>query len=259
MSFEILEILVAVGLFLGMVLTAEIGRRTGRARLQRHPEGLPKGVTAAEGAVFALLGLLIAFSFSGAATRFQGRRHLITEEANAIGTAYLRIEMLPEDVQPGLREQFRHYLDLRLETYRLAGNLPAAMAKYAESVELQETIWSEAVAACKRPDAHGGLPVFMLSSLNTMFDIATTRLASTRDHPPMAIYFVLFLFGLVGAFIIGFNMSIDSTGSRFHAFVFAAIMSLMILVIVDLEYPRMGFIRVDGADRLLIELRESMN
>ncbi len=259
MSFEILEILVAVVLFLGMVIASEFGRRSGVNRLKRHPEGLPKGVSAAEGAVFALLGLLIAFSFSGAATRFQGRRHLITEEANAIGTAYLRIEMLPDDLQANMREQFRKYLDLRLETYRLAGNLPAAMAKYAESTELQETIWSEAVAACKRDDAHKGLPQVILSSLNTMFDITTTRLAATRDHPPMAIYFVLFLFGLVGAFIIGFNMSIDSTGSRFHSFVFAAIMSLMILVIVDLEYPRVGFIRVDGADRLLIELRESMN
>ena len=76
-----LEILIAVGLFLGMVILAEVGRRTGHGKLRRYPDGLPKGVSAAEGAVFALLGLLIAFNFSRAATRFQARRHLVTEEA----------------------------------------------------------------------------------------------------------------------------------------------------------------------------------
>ena len=63
--------------------------------LARDPEGLAKGTGAAEGAVFGLLGLILAFSFSGAATRFEQRRHLITEEANAIGTAYLRLDLLP--------------------------------------------------------------------------------------------------------------------------------------------------------------------
>ena len=66
----------------------------------RDPDGLAKGSGAAEAAVFGLLGLLIAFTFSGAASRFEDRRHLITEEANAIGTAYLRIDLLPGDAQP---------------------------------------------------------------------------------------------------------------------------------------------------------------
>src|SRR4249919_3832924 len=88
-----------------MLVCGEIGRRIGARRLARDPEGLAKGAGAAEAAVFGLLGLLIAFTFSGAASRFEERRHLVTREANAIGTAYLRIDLLPDDAQPAGRRR----------------------------------------------------------------------------------------------------------------------------------------------------------
>jgi hypothetical protein len=78
-----------------------------------------------EGSVFGLLGLLVAFTFSGASSRFDTRRHLIVEETNAIGTAYLRLDVLPSTVQPALRDSFRRYLDSRLAIYR---KLPDAAA-----------------------------------------------------------------------------------------------------------------------------------
>ncbi len=81
----------AVGLFLGMLMLFETGRCVGKKRLMRDPDSAATGAGPAEAAVFGLLGLLLAFTFSGATSRFEVRRHLITEEANAIGTAYLRI------------------------------------------------------------------------------------------------------------------------------------------------------------------------
>ena len=90
--------------------------------------------------MFALLGLLLAFSFSGAASRFEDRRHLITQETNAIGTAYLRIDLLPGDAQPKMRELFRHYLDSRLETYRNPQDRAATKASLAEDVAIQGEI-----------------------------------------------------------------------------------------------------------------------
>ena len=100
-----------------------------------------------DGAVFALLGLLVAFTFSGAASRFDARRHLIVEETNAIGTAYLRLDLLPASAQPALRDLFRRYLDSRLEVYRKLPDLDAAKAELARSTQLQGEIWSQAVAA----------------------------------------------------------------------------------------------------------------
>ena len=91
------SVYVAAGLFIGMLCLLEVGRRVGQRRREADTEGARAGVGVIDGAVFALLGLLLAFTFSGAAARFDTRRHLIVEEANAIGTAYLRLDLLPPD------------------------------------------------------------------------------------------------------------------------------------------------------------------
>ena len=80
--------------------------------------------------------------------RFDDRRHLIVEEANNIGTAYLRVDLLPAPAQPALRSLFRQYLDSRLEMYRKLPDVAAAKAELARSLKLQGGIWSTAVAAC---------------------------------------------------------------------------------------------------------------
>src|SRR6185436_2599128 len=113
----------------------------------KDSEGARQGFGVVDGAVFGLLGLLIAFTFSGAAARFDERRQLIIEEANDIGTAYLRIDLLPESAQSRLRELFRQYLDSRLETYRKLPDLEAAKAELARSIKLQNEIWTAAIAA----------------------------------------------------------------------------------------------------------------
>ena len=115
MDYAALISLLALGLFVGMVLLLELGRRIGVRRIANDPEGAQAGTGAVDGAVFALLGLLIAFTFSGAATRFDERRNLIVQETNDIGTAYLRLDLLPASAQPGLRDLFRRYVDSRLE------------------------------------------------------------------------------------------------------------------------------------------------
>src|SRR4030095_3260043 len=118
MIFTTFVLLIALGLFAAMVALLEVGRRIGIHRKRKDPEGAREGVVAVEGAIFGLLGLLIAFTFSGAAARFDDRRHLIVEEDNAIGTAYLRVDLVAPDLQPALRDRFRRYVDARLDVYR---------------------------------------------------------------------------------------------------------------------------------------------
>ena len=87
MDFTWIALFVAAALFLGMVIFSEAGRRLKIAQLASNPDDAPRSVTMAEGSVFGLLGLIIAFTFAGAVTRFQDRRGLVTDETNAIGTA----------------------------------------------------------------------------------------------------------------------------------------------------------------------------
>jgi hypothetical protein len=248
----------AACLFFGILLFAEVGRRIGIAKLARDPDGLTKGANAAEAAVFGLLGLLIAFTFSGAASRFEDRRHLITTEANAIGTAYLRIDLLPGDTQPEMKDLFRRYVDIRSATYQDSADQAATNVKLAEGAALQGNIWTKAVTACRKPEASAQATMLLLPALNEMIDITTTRVMATRNHPPLVVFLLLAGLSLVGALLVGYGTSPNQDRSWFHTVVFAAILSLTVYVIADLEFPRLGLIRVDAADQVLLDLGRSM-
>src|SRR6476659_6351344 len=121
MKFTFAGLAVIIALLAAMLVAQAWGRRHGERDRLLAGTGEKNTYGASEGAVMALLGLFLAFTFSGAGNRFDERRHLVIEETNAIGTAWLRIDLLPADAQPVVRGLFREYLDARLETYRLIG------------------------------------------------------------------------------------------------------------------------------------------
>jgi hypothetical protein len=250
--------LFAAVLLCGMLALLEAGWRWGKRRLAQDPEGAKEGVGTVDGAVFGLLGLLIAFTFSGAATRFDGRRALIVEEANDIGTAWLRLDLLPAGPRTELRELFRQYVDSRLEAYRKLPDQKAAFDALAHSSALQGQIWSRAVAAVQEGGSPSA-PILLLPSLNSMFDIAAARTAATKTHPPTVIFVMLAVVSLTSALLAGLGMAGGKKRSLIHRFGFAAITAGAVFVIFDLEFPRLGFIRVNAFDQILVELRQSMD
>jgi hypothetical protein len=257
-AFELIAAVSAACLFAGMLLLSEIGRRMAVARRARDGEAVSTGGGAAEAGVFGLLGLLIAFTFSGAASRFDDRRHLINDEANAIGTAYLRLDLLPTDAQPAIRDLFRRYADVRATAYRNTSDPLPTTQKLAEGAALQGEIWSQAWTACRRPEAPPQAAVLLLPALNDMIDITMTRETATRNHPPAVVFLLLGGLCLLGALLVGYSTSPDKSRSWFHPVIFAAALSVTVYVIVDVEYPRLGLIRVDTADQVLIDVRKSM-
>ena len=250
--------LLALGLMLGMLALLEIGRRMGDRRLANDPEGARAGTGTVEGAVLALLGLLIAFTFSGAASRFDARRDLIVQETNAIGTAYLRIDLLPAGAQPALRDLFRRYVDSRLETYRKMPDLRAVKLEFDRSIALQGEIWTQAVAASRLEGAPPSAAMLLLPALNDMIDITTTRTMAVRMHPPLVIFAMLFGLGLASALLAGYGMAGGKSRNWLHMIGFAAVMAVAVYVILDIEFPRLGLIRVDAFDQALVELRATM-
>ena len=251
------SVVFSCGLFLGMFVLLETGRRIGTRSLAHDPDGARQGVGAVEGAVFGLLGLLIAFTFSGAATRFDSRRQLVVEEANAIGTAWLRLDLLPAEAAAGLRESFRQYLDSRLAVYRKLSDIPAAQAELTHCFQLQGEIWTRAVTACRETGTQPA-PMLILPALNQMFDIASTRTEATKLHPPTIIFAMLGGLSLAASLLAGYGMAGGKSRSWIHILGFAAVLAITVYVILDIEYPRLGLIRVDGSDSVLIQLRSSM-
>ena len=249
----------AAGLFLGMLLLFDIGRSIGIARLARDPGGVANGAGPIEAAVFGLLGLLLAFTFSGAAARFEERRHLITEEANAIGTAYLRIDLLPADVRPELRQLFRRYVDARLQSNRKADDASTTHAEIAATAQLQRQIWEKSVAASRQPELPNSVATLVIPALNQMIDITTTRAVARQNHPPTVIYVLLAGLSLLSALLAGYVMSDTKVRSWFYMLIISGTISLTFYVIMDLEFPRLGLIRIDAADQTLVDLKNAMN
>jgi hypothetical protein len=207
------------------------------------------------------MGLLIAFTFYGAETRFETRRSLIVDEANAIATAYLRLDLLPEDAQPELRENFREYVKSRLAIYQKIPDWEAMEALKSElthSTSLQRQIWKHAVAASKLASSPS-VQTLVVPSIDRMIDIATIQTVALQRHPPAAVWGMLALTLLVSCLLAGYSMSGSRTRNWVHIVAFCLLFSAVIYVNVDFEYPRMrGFIRIDEMDRLLVQTLEDM-
>ena len=257
MPYALFGVSLAVGLFISMLALLELGRRMGQRLRAADTEGARAGLGLVDGAVFALLSLLVAFAFSGAAARFDTRRHLVVEEANAIGTAYLRLDLLPPDAQPALREKFRQYVETRLEAYRKLPDVSAARAELAKAAKLQGEIWSQAVAAT-RGEGFQPARVVVLPALNAMIDITTTRTVAAQTHAPTLIFAMLVIMALVSSLLAGDAMAGGKSRSWLHMVGFAAATALAVFVILDLEFPRAGLIRLEAFDQVLVDVRDSM-
>jgi hypothetical protein len=256
------SVLFALGLLAGMMALLEIGRRIGLRDLARDPDHAGKGLGPLVGSLFGLMGLLLAFTFSGAGARFDARRNLIVEEANTIGTAYLRISLLPSASQDKLRSSFREYLDSRLSFYgNLADDSVKAQAADQRAIDLLDEIWKQAVEATQQigaaPNA-SAVTSLVIQSINAMIDIKSTRTVALTIHPPTAVYVMLVAVVMLCCLLAGYESAAAKARSWLHLLGFTLILTVSILVILDYEHPRYGFVRVDPADQVLRDLRTSM-
>ena len=254
MSLTIVPAFVSLALCAGMVVGLELGRRYGERRRSQDFDSTSTGVL--DGAVLALLGLLIAFTFSSAANRFDFRRQLAVQESNDIGTAWLRLDVLQPEARAELQQLFREYVDGRLETYRLLPDVEAANGAYARTCDLQGRIWTRANAAAAQ--AAPSAPLLLLPALNSMFDTASARRAALLTHQPTLIFIMLGTLALCASVLIGHALALGGHGRWLHTLAFALITSLTVYVIMDLEFPSVGLIKLDLANQLLADVRAGM-
>lgn len=229
-----------------MILLLQMGH-TLRLRQKIAPQS-----NAIEGALFALFGLLLAFTFSGAVARYDAHRSLIVQESNDIGTAYLRLDLLPAPSQPAMRQLFRDYVTSRLHLYDKVGEEVSSQTR-----DLQQEIWEKSVALTASPGAKPDAAKLLLPAINDMIDITATRQNAFYMHPPLVIFLLLFVLSGCCSFIAGYGMTATSR-SWFYSIALALTVTLTIYATLEIEYPRRGLIRLVSSDETFLQLRDSI-
>lgn len=258
MVFVLFSVGLALGLFLSMLLFLEVGRRLGVRRLVERGSPDSAGVGVVDGAVYGLLALLIGFTFSGAADRFDQRRQLIAEEKNAAETAWLRVSIMPPDLQPPIRAHFRQYMDAIIAYYAEHPSRQADLHESPAMGQARADLWDATVPACRRPQEQNSCQLF-LPALNEMFDAVDMERMARRIHPPFIIFVMLGVAALATALFAGYGMASGRKRNVVYMIGIAATVSTAAYVIAELEYPRVGLIRVNAMDQVLVDLRESMH
>lgn len=260
MPWAAISVLSAVALLLVVYAAMAVGHRIGTRRLAAAGDQARAGTGTVDGAVLALLGLMIAFTFTSAAGRYERRRELITQECNALGTAWLRVDLLAERDQAALRQLLARYVATRIDVHRSLPDLDAAKEEFAESGRLQEQIWDLAVAAAAREPARPAPTILLLPALNQAFDLSTTRVMAVLTHVPELVVVLLCGLSVFSGLLAGHALATrGGTRNRLHAAIFAFAISLSIYVTLDLEFPRIGLINLDKADRPLLELKRTFD
>ena len=252
LRFIFISLGAAIGLFLALVLFIEFGRRLGQRRIKQ--DGSRSGIV--ENSVYGLLALLIGFMFSSAAGRFDHRRELVGDESNAASTAWQRIDLLPAGEQDAVRVGMRHYLDSIIEWYSTATNVKAALHQPASVKRAQDELWGNAVQACLTP-AGDRARILLLPSLNELFDAVDRERMARRLHPPTIVWLMLGVTALASALFVGYGFA-GSPRNWLYIIGFSASVATSTYVIVELEYPRLGFTGGPAIDRELFQVRASL-
>jgi hypothetical protein len=222
-----------------VLLSAEAGWRLGNYRRQRagHEKDAPVG--AAVGSMLGLLAFLLAFTFGMAASRFDTRKQLVLQEANAIGTAYLRAEMLPEPERGETRNLLRQYATLRV------GGVTSLMTPevVAKVGALHDRLWAEAVAAAEKNPGSilGGL---FVQSLNEVIDLDETRVTAGRNRIPDSIWVVLYIVTILTMAALGYQFGLTGERSWVVTILLALVFTAAMFLIADLDRPQAGLLRV---------------
>jgi len=240
-----------------MVFAIEAGHRLGDAVRRRSEEEKEPPVSAKMAAILGLLGFILAFTFGIVTDRYDDRKELVRNEANAIGTAYLRTDFMSEPDRSKTKNLFREYLDTRIAAAE-SRNLNKQHNALIESTRIQRQLWDMAVVNAFK-DMNSDVAALYIDALNQVIDIHALRVAvGMQARIPAGIWLVLYLLVILGMMGVGYQTAIAQSARRSWAtLIMAFSFSLVIMLIVSLDRPRSGFIMV--SQQPLADLRASMD
>lgn len=242
-------------LFLFVVLLVlvliESGWRLGQARRRASEHEMEAPVGAMVAATLGLLAFMLAFTFGNAASRYDVRRQLVVEEANAIGTAFLRAGMLP-DRNAEIQDLLRTYLDVRLDIVR-TGAIEAGVNR---SEALHQALWAEATHVVRAAPESIIVGLFV-QSLNETIDVHGTRIAlAARSRIPRTIWVSLLAVAGFSLGVMGYHVGLSGSPRSLATVAVAVTFATVLLLIADLDRPQAGTLRV--SQQSLVDLQRTI-
>jgi hypothetical protein len=243
-----------IGILLVLMFAGEeIGYRFGRRRRDDYDADGRSNFSNLQVGLFGLFGLLLAFTFNMAQSRYEARREVIVNEANAIGTASLRADLVAEPARGEIRALLRDYVDRRIAPPGI--RLADLRRQIAESEAIQTRLWARAAAAAVATPTPAA--ALLVPAVNDVIDLHGKRVAASRAHVPEAAIVLVIAFALGAALITGFRNGVGHRHARLPSAAFLVTVTAVIGVIIDLDRPQRGLISLD--QRPLIELRASLH
>ncbi|MDI1451685.1 DUF4239 domain-containing protein [Polyangium sp. 6x1] len=236
-----------------LLLSVEGGYRLGRLRRHRTEQEHGPHVLALVTTTMGLLALVLAFTFSFAASRFESRKQMVVDEANAIETTYLRAGLLPGDHSAKVRGLLREYVDLRLEAVKL-GHVEHALQR---SEELHRELWKEAEAVGREhPDSN--VVELFIEAANRTIEVHATRVkVAVRSGIPGALWAALYVVAVLNLTAVGYHAGLVKTPRSPTLATVVLSLSVVMMLTADLDHPQEGAMRV--SQQSMLDLRRMMS
>ena len=245
-------VLIIVGLLL-LALT-EVGFRAGLRLFVAKDERRKGQIGGIQGAVLGMLALLLGFTFSMSVGRYETRRDLVLQEANAIGTTYLRASFLPEAHAKAVEDLLRRYTAARLSFYDAGIDSTKIAAAEDEAARLQRELWAHTVAAGK--EAPSPMTATFINALNETIDLDATRLNALRSRVPTAVWLLVLIVAGAGCYVSGGGAGASGARTGFSDGMLPLLIAVVITLIADFDRPRQGLISI--SQQPLIDLQQSL-
>ncbi len=239
-------LLLALGVLGSLLLAIEIGYRAGRRSRGRYGEGI-QFLTTIHAAVLGLLALMLAFTYGFVSARADARKQAIVEEANALGTAFLRAGLAPEPLRGEIRSAIRDYISARMVSDEEAGD-PGRTRLAQEAFARAERRLASMFRDRSRLGGRTATPIdaLVVGSLNAVLDTHTRRVAASQDRLPGLVLALQLSIALLAVGLAGFSAGISGRRNSVFTSILALSIAAVIVAIVDLGLPQSGFVRVSG-------------
>ncbi len=202
-----------------------------------------------------MLGLLLGFTFSMAVGRYENRRDLVLQEANAIGTTYLRASLLPEAHKTTVETKLRRYVEVRLDFYNAGTDWTKIAAAETETTTLQRELWAHAVAVAK--EAPTPITATFINTLNDTIDLDATRLNALRARVPAAVWVLVLVVAGASCYASGYSAGASGARTSLANALLPLLIAVVITLVSDFDRPRQGLVGI--SQQPLLDLKASFS